>query len=106
MQNAMAITLIKPPNSVNAHLSGPVERKIEVDWSQVPEEITELLVVELYRKYLITFNQAQVLLNHASWQETADRLEAHNCELYYDQDDFENDRKTAERIIQQKADSQ
>ncbi len=102
MQNAMAITLIKPPNSGNANLAGPAERKIEVDWNQLPEEITESLVVELYRNYLITFNQAQILLNHTSWKETAGILEAHNCELYYDQDDFNNDQEIVARIIQQK----
>ncbi len=106
MQNAMAVTLIKPTIDGKANLSDHVERRIEVDWNQLPEEITESLVVELYRNYVITFKQAQVLFNHISWQETAERLEAHNCELYYDEDDFENDEKIVARIIKQKAESQ
>jgi len=49
------------------------------------------LIVNLYAKGNITFKQAQALLNHDNWQQTAKMLELYGCQLHYDTDDFEAD---------------
>ncbi len=55
---------------------------------------TKELVAELYASDKITFKQAQHLLNHNNWQDTVTVLKQQGCELYYDEDDFEEDLET------------
>lgn len=59
-----------------------------------PNEVTEKLVVKLYIDDNITFKQAQSLLNHQHWQDTATVLEQQGCQLYYDKEDLESDLET------------
>ena len=58
----------------------------------------EKLVANLYQAEKITFNQAQKLLQHNSWKETAALLEQHGCVLHYDEDDFVEDLATIHQL--------
>ncbi len=62
---------------------------------QISDKVAQQeIVADLYRNDKITFNQAHDLFNHSTWQETAKVLEGLGCELYYDEDDLNNDRVT------------
>ena len=65
------------------------EAKITQNKSQL-----EQLVAELYTNDNLTFKQAQSLLNHQNWQDTATVLEQQGCQLYYDKEDLEADLET------------
>jgi len=54
----------------------------------------EKLVATLYSNDNITFKQAQYLLNHSHWQDTANLLEQYGCQLYYDKEDLAEDLET------------
>jgi predicted HTH domain antitoxin len=82
----MEITLITPSETYGGN--------IQFSWDQLSQETAEALIAELYRADCLTFAQAQSLLHHASWQETARVLKQHGCELYYDRDDFDHDLET------------
>lgn len=79
----MQITLIHPHPQFDEH--------IKIPWTQLPNLVKEMLVVELYKADCLTFKQAQQLFNHSSWQETLALLEQQGCSIYYDRDDFAED---------------
>ncbi len=56
-----------------------------------PKPTIEESVAALYTSEKITFKQAQDLLNHTNWQDTVTVLEQQGCQLYYDEEDFEED---------------
>lgn len=72
-------------------------RRIRLPFNDVSQDIQNALVAELYQTENITFRQAQELLGQ-SWERTANILEEHGCTLYYDEDDFLDDRKTFENL--------
>lgn len=56
------------------------------------------LITNLYRNGNITLNQAQALLNQATWQQTAQLLEQQGCQLHYDEDDWADDLQTVSSL--------
>jgi len=88
----MQITLIHP--------HPPFDDHIKIPWTQLPNVVKELLVVELYKADCLTFTQAQQLLNHSSWQETLALLEQRGCSIYYDRDDFAEDLTSCASLLE------
>ncbi|OQY44481.1 MAG: hypothetical protein B6242_12630 [Anaerolineaceae bacterium 4572_78] len=90
----MEITLITPPYVV--------QQNVKLHWSQLSAKAIEVLIVELYRVDYITFKQAQRLLN-TTWQDTLSIFKKHNCQEYYDSDDFEDDVHTLDSLYGEEA---
>ena len=90
IEEIMEVTLTQIPDTS--------EKRIQLEWHQLSKGTIEALIAELYQTDCITFKEAQNLLGRSSWQHTAEILEKHGCELYYDRDDFEQDIETLETI--------
>jgi predicted HTH domain antitoxin len=86
----MENTLVSP--------SDAIKENVQMQWDHLSKNTACALITELYRADRITFGQARILLNCSSWQEAANILENHGCDLYYDRDDFEDDLESLETV--------
>jgi predicted HTH domain antitoxin len=84
--------------SVTIELPETIAAQLQTSWGDLSRRALESLAVEAYRAEFLTQPQVGEMLGLDFW-ETEHFLKERRASLHYDEDDFEQDRLTHERVL-------
>lgn len=85
--------------SVTIELPEEIERRLEMEWGNLPRRVLEAVALEGYRSGALTLAQLRRMLGFATRIEADAFLKQHDVYLEYSVEDLKQDREALERAL-------